>query len=33
MEPATITFVVIVGILAAFYLTMIRPARSEQRRV
>jgi preprotein translocase subunit YajC len=33
MEPTTITFLVIVGILAAFYLTIIRPARNEQRKV
>jgi len=33
MEPATITFLVIVGILAAFYLTIVRPARQEQKRV
>ena len=33
MDTATITFLVIVGILAAFYLTIVRPARQEQKRV
>lgn len=32
MEPTTITFLVIVGVVAAFYLTIVRPGRHEQRR-
>jgi preprotein translocase subunit YajC len=33
MEPTTITFIVIVGVIAAFYLMIVRPGRQEQRRV
>ena len=33
MNEATITFIVIVGVLVAFYLMIIRPARQEQEKV
>ncbi|MEX2159021.1 MAG: preprotein translocase subunit YajC [Dehalococcoidia bacterium] len=33
MNPPTITFIVIVGVLLAFYIMIIRPARQEQEKV
>jgi preprotein translocase subunit YajC len=33
MEPTTITFLVIVGVMAAFYLMIVRPSRQEQKRI
>ena len=33
MNPAEISFVVIVGVMATFYIIFIRPARQEQKRL
>lgn len=33
MNTAEISFIVILGVMAAFYLIFIRPARQEQRRL
>jgi len=33
MNPAEISFVIIVGVMAAFYIIFIRPARQEQTRL
>ena len=33
MNPATVTFLVIVGVLIAFYFMIIRPGRQEQEKV
>ncbi len=33
MNPAEISFVILVGVMAAFYIIFIRPARREQTRL